>query len=110
MSENEPKKPSRDNERGLALKERTKTKKPPMYKVLLHNDDYTTRDFVVMILRTVFLKSDSDAVAIMMHVHNGGVGVAGIYTREIAETKAEKTVSLAQANEFPLQCSVEPAE
>ncbi len=102
--------PNHQAERGLALKERKKTKKPPMYKVLLHNDDYTTREFVVMVLRTVFRQSEQDAVSIMVHVHNKGIGVAGIYTHEIAETKAQATLKLAQDNEFPLQCSIEPAE
>src|SRR5690606_6164612 len=97
-------------ETGLALKERTRTKKPPLYKVLLHNDDYTTKEFVVMILQSIFHKSESEAVRIMMHVHSNGVGVAGVYTHEVAETKAVKTMNLAQAHEYPLQCTLEPAE
>ena len=84
----------RDGERqtGLVLDERTRTKKPPMYKVLLHNDDYTTREFVVWVLQTVFHKNEADAIAIMSHVHNNGVGVAGVYTFEVAETKVTKTM------------------
>ena len=76
--EKKPPGPRRDGERqtGLVLDERTRTKKPPMYKVLLHNDDYTTREFVVWVLQTVFHKNENDAIAIMSHVHNNGVGVA----------------------------------
>ena len=109
-SDSDKKRPITKRETGLAVKERTRTKKPPMYKVLLHNDDYTTKEFVVMILETIFQKSESEALRIMMHVHNNGVGVAGVYTHEVAETKAVKTMNLAQAHEYPLQCSLEPTE
>ncbi|MEZ4360910.1 MAG: ATP-dependent Clp protease adaptor ClpS [Kofleriaceae bacterium] len=102
--------PVGDRQTGLVLDERTRTKQPPMYKVLLHNDDYTTREFVVWVLQTVFHKSDDAAVAIMSHVHNHGVGVAGIYTYEVAETKVTKTMHLAKAQQFPLQLSIEPSE
>jgi ATP-dependent Clp protease adaptor protein ClpS len=107
-----PAPPKRDGERqtGLVLDERTRTKKPPMYKVLLHNDDYTTREFVVWVLQTVFHKSEADAIAIMSHVHNNGVGVAGVYTFEVAETKVTKTQHLAKAQQFPLQLSIEPTD
>ena len=110
--EKKPPDRKREGERqtGLVLDERTRTKKPPMYKVLLHNDNYTTREFVVWVLQTVFHKDENAAVAIMSHVHNHGVGVAGIYTFEVAETKVTKTVSLAKAQQFPLQLSIEPAE
>ena len=97
-------------QRGVAIKEREKTKKPPMYRVLLHNDDYTTKEFVVMILESIFHKSEAAASRIMMHVHNNGVGVAGIYTHQVAETKVAKTLSLARRFEFPLQLSIEPEE
>lgn len=89
-------------------KEKTKLQKPQLYRVLLHNDNYTTRDFVVFLLQTVFNKSEVDAVAIMMHVHNNGVGVAGVYTREVAETKVETVIELARQNEYPLMASMEP--
>jgi ATP-dependent Clp protease adaptor protein ClpS len=95
---------------GLVLDERVRTKQPPMYKVLLHNDDYTTREFVVWVLQTVFHKNESDAIAIMSHVHNNGIGVAGVYTFEVAETKVTKTLHLAKAQQFPLQLSIEPTE
>ncbi|GAB4570407.1 MAG: ATP-dependent Clp protease adapter ClpS [Haliangiales bacterium] len=102
--------PGNKNERGLALKERVRTKKPSMYKVLLHNDDYTTKEFVVWVLQSVFQKSESEAVQVMMHVHSNGVGIAGVYTHEVAETKVAKTMNLAQAHEYPLQCTLEPTE
>jgi ATP-dependent Clp protease adaptor protein ClpS len=104
-----PKRESKEHT-GLVLDERVRTKKPPMYKVLLHNDDYTTRDFVVWVLQSVFRKSESDATIIMTHVHNNGVGIAGVYTFEVAETKVTKTMHLAKAQQFPLQLSIEPSE
>ncbi len=76
----------------------------------MHNDDYTTKEFVVMVLRSIFRKSESDAVRIMEHVHNTGIGVAGVYTYEVAETKIAKTMQLAQAYEYPLQLSMEPSD
>jgi ATP-dependent Clp protease adaptor protein ClpS len=82
-------------------------KEPRLYKVLLHNDDYTTMEFVISILETVFHKSIADATKIMLNVHNEGIGVAGIYTREICETKISLVHQLAKKNEFPLRCSME---
>lgn len=79
-----------------------------MYKVLFHNDNYTTQQFVVFVLQRIFNRSESDAQRIMLQVHNNGVGVAGIYTHEIAETKVDQTHRLAQANEYPLKLSLEP--
>ncbi len=99
-----------DRQTGLVLDERTRTKKPPMYKVLLHNDDYTTREFVVWVLQNVFHKNEDEATAVMSHVHNNGVGVAGVYTFEVSETKVTKTLNLAKAQQFPLQLSIEPTE
>ena len=86
-----------------------KVKPPQLYKVLLHNDDYTTMEFVVMVLMSVFRHSEPEAVQIMLSVHQKGSGVAGIFSREIAETKADKVTRLARENEYPLKCSVEPA-
>ena len=108
MADRDKDKQHGEPEKGVALKEREKTKKPPMYRVLLHNDDYTTKEFVVLILNHVFRRSEADANAIMMHVHNNGVGVAGIYTYEVAETKLQKTLQLAKRYEYPLQMSLEP--
>jgi ATP-dependent Clp protease adaptor protein ClpS len=85
-----------------------KLDKPRMYRVLLHNDNYTTMEFVVFVLVTVFHKDETQAVQVMLNVHNKGVGVAGIYSREVAETKMETVVSMARDAEFPLQCSMEP--
>ncbi len=81
---------------------------PPLFKVLLHNDDYTTMEFVVEILQTVFHHDIAQATRIMLHVHQRGVGVAGTYPMDVAETKAEKVMALARAAEFPLLCTVEP--
>src|ERR1700733_4640045 len=102
---NPPAPPRREGERqtGLVLEERTRTRKPPMYKVLLHNDDYTTKEFVVFVLQSIFQRSETDAIAIMNHVHSNGVGIAGVYSFEIAETKVTKTVQLARSHEYPLQ-------
>ena len=87
---------------------RTRLKKPKLYRVLLHNDDYTTREFVVLILMTVFGKSETDAVQIMLHVHHNGIGVAGVYPFEVAETKVAEVMALARRNEYPLLCTMEP--
>ena len=84
-----------------------KLKKPPLYKVVLHNDDFTTMEFVVFILNQVFLRSPAEAVSIMLQVHNEGIGVAGVYTYEVATMKAEKAMNLSKANEYPLLCTVE---
>ncbi len=94
---------------GVAVKERPRVQKPPKFKCVLHNDDYTTMEFVVFLLMTIFNKDEAEAVRIMLHVHNHGKGVAGVYTREIAETKAQRAIQLARANEFPLQVTVEEA-
>lgn len=103
-----PPKNDRQRETGVATKERAVTAKPPMYKVLLHNDDYTTKEFVVMVLQAIFHRSEADANRIMLHVHENGVGVAGVYSYEAAETKIAKTQSLAARYEYPLQLSMEP--
>lgn len=82
-------------------------KEPSMYKVLLHNDDYTTMEFVVEILMFVFNKSTEDATQIMLNVHKQGIGLCGVYTYEVAETKVNTVSSLAKENEFPLKCTME---
>ncbi len=91
-------------------KHREKLQKPRLYKVLLHNDNYTTRDFVVAVLREVFHKSEGDAVQIMMHVHYNGIGVAGVYTFDVAETKIRLVEKLARDNDYPLRLSMEPED
>ena len=80
---------------------------PPLYKVLLHNDDYTTMEFVVMVLETVFHKSSLEATKIMLNVHNNGVGIAGVYVRDVAETKTKLVIELARKYEHPLKCTIE---
>ena len=90
-------------------KPETKTKKPELYKVILLNDDYTTMEFVVHVLETVFNKTPPDAYRIMMQVHLEGKGICGAYTYEIAETKVETVHELAQENGFPLRADLEEA-
>jgi len=85
-------------------------KRPPLYKVLLHNDDYTTMEFVVAVLRSIFHLSETDATTIMLHIHRHGIGVAGVYTFEIAETKVAEVTGAAEEAEFPLLCTMEPDE
>lgn len=81
---------------------------PRMWRVLLHNDDFTTQEFVVWVLETVFAKTSADALTIMLHVHHAGIGVAGIYTRDVAESKVAATERLAEQHEFPLRVTMEP--
>jgi ATP-dependent Clp protease adaptor protein ClpS len=85
-----------------------KVEEPPLYKVLLHNDDYTTMEFVVWVLQTVFHHDESTATSIMLNIHRTGIGVAGIYAHEIAETRAARVEALAREQEYPLRCTVEP--
>ena len=98
-----------DLDRDVITETEKKTKKPPLYKVLLHNDDYTTMEFVVYILQSVFNHDATKAALVMLHVHRKGMGVAGVYTYEVAETKVDKVHSLAKKYEFPLKCSMEEA-
>ena len=86
-----------------------KVEQPPLFKVLLHNDDYTTMEFVVWVLESVFNMPEEQAVQIMLNVHLRGTGVAGIYTYEVAEMKVEKTIALAQEHEYPLLATLEEA-
>jgi ATP-dependent Clp protease adaptor protein ClpS len=86
-----------------------KLKKPKLYKVLLHNDDYTTMEFVVYVLEAIFHRAPGDAVQIMLHVHRSGIGVAGVYTYDIAESRIAEVETLAREHEFPLRCSMEEA-
>jgi len=85
------------------------TKEPEMYKVVLHNDDYTTKEFVVEVLQIVFHKPAIEATKIMMDVHKRGKGVVGVYTWDIAQTKVVQVRQMAKTREFPLKCTVEPA-
>jgi len=88
-------------------KSKEKLKPPPLYRVLIHNDDFTTMDFVVFVLQTIFQRTESDAVRVMLQVHTQGIGVAGVYTYEVAEMKAAKATALAQAHEYPLLFTLE---
>ena len=103
-----------ESEPGVVTKTRPKTKpklvRPKLYKVLLHNDDYTPMEFVVLVLVQVFHKSESDAASIMLHAHTHGYAVAGVYTFEIAETKVQQTMALAEKAAFPLLCTMEPED
>jgi ATP-dependent Clp protease adaptor protein ClpS len=87
-----------------------KLDKPRMYRVLLHNDNYTPMEFVVLVLQIVFAKTEADATTIMLYAHTHGYVVAGVYTREIAETKVAETMKLSGENNFPLLCTMEPDE
>ena len=94
---------------GLVLEEtEPRLKRPPLYKVLLLNDDYTPMDFVVGILQGYFMLSQEQSVQVMLNVHQRGVGVCGIYPREIAETKVDQVMQAARENQHPLQCVMEP--
>src|SRR5436309_15725766 len=84
-----------------------KLKRPPLYKVLLHNDDYTTKEFVVQVLQYVFHKEQTEAVQIMLHVHKKGIGVAGVYTYEVAETKVALVENLTRKHDYLLTCTQE---
>jgi len=99
-----------DPEGDVALENETRTKidKPRLWRVLLHNDNYTTMDFVVTVLVSVFHKSQWDATRIMLDVHRKGVGKVGVYTREVAETKVARVQEMARQAEFPLMCTMEP--
>jgi ATP-dependent Clp protease adaptor protein ClpS len=94
-------------EEEVAAESGERLKKPPLFRVLLHNDDFTTMEFVVEVLMQVFGKAEADAFRIMWAVHTQGVGVAGVYTYEIAEMKVERVTQLARAREFPLLCTAE---
>ncbi len=96
-----------DREGSVVTQKKTDIKEPSLYKVLLHNDDYTSMEFVVSILENIFRKSTPEATRVMLDVHQQGIGVAGVYTREICETKILLVHGLARKNDFPLRCSME---
>ncbi len=101
--------PNRESQPGtdVLTESKQKLQKPPLYKVLLHNDNYTTMEFVVFVLMSVFHHSETEAIRIMLQVHNQDVGVAGVYTYEIAETKVAKVTQLAREHDYPLLSSLE---
>ena len=98
-----------DDQVGVATKTRTKPKKPSLFKVLMLNDDYTPMEFVVMTLKRFFGMDLEQATRVMLHVHQKGVGVCGIFPYEIAETKVNQVMDYARANQHPLQCTLEKA-
>lgn len=97
----------RTDDSGTVTLTRTKTKKPSMYKVLLLNDDYTPMEFVIYVLQRFFSKSAEDATKIMLHVHQNGVGICGVFTYEVAETKVTQVMDMARQHDHPLQCTME---
>ncbi|MCR2832743.1 ATP-dependent Clp protease adapter ClpS [Parerythrobacter lacustris] len=98
-----------DNQIGIATKTRTRPKKPSQYKVLLLNDDYTPMEFVVIVLKRFFRMDMEEATRVMLHVHQKGVGVCGIFPYEVAETKVNQVMDFARQNQHPLQCTLEKA-
>ncbi|HEV7570885.1 MAG TPA: ATP-dependent Clp protease adaptor ClpS [Thermoanaerobaculia bacterium] len=101
--------PSAELDEAPVAESEEKTDEPTLFKVLLHNDDYTTMEFVVWVLASVFNMPEEQAIQVMLNVHLQGIGVAGIYTFEVAEMKVEKTIVLAREQEFPLLATLEPA-
>ena len=99
--------PDIDGGSDVMVEKKTKFEKPKLYKVLLHNDDFTTMEFVVFVLEYVFNRDEAESISIMLKVHNEGLGIAGIYPYEIANMKADKAMNLARAREYPLLCTVE---
>jgi len=102
-----PQFPDIDGDTAVLTERKTRLKKPKLFKVLLHNDDFTTMDFVVFILAHVFNRTEPEAIAIMLKVHNEGLGIAGTYPYEIANMKSEKAMNIAKAREYPLLCTIE---
>ena len=98
---------NKEREGSILEAEKVRTKPPPMFKVLLLNDDYTPMDFVVVVLQTVFAMSREQATQVMLKVHRDGMGVCGVYTREVAATKVEQVIELAKSHQHPLQCTME---
>ena len=96
-----------DTATGVVTKTRPRTKKPSMYKILMLNDDYTPMEFVVNVLEGVFAMAQQEAMRIMLHVHQRGVGVCGVYTYEVAESKVAQVIELARQAQHPLQCTIE---
>jgi ATP-dependent Clp protease adaptor protein ClpS len=98
-----------DSQGAVITKERVRTKRPAMFRVLLLNDDYTPMDFVIEVLRKFFNKSQAEATEIMLAVHTQGRGICGVYSYQVAETKVAQVTEAARAEEHPLQCTMEKA-
>jgi len=98
---------TRQQDGSILEAEKTRLKPPPLFKVLLLNDDYTPMDFVVVVLQTVFAMSRERATQVMLQVHREGIGVCGMYTREVAQAKVDQVLEIARAHQHPLQCTME---
>ena len=98
-----------ENSTGVVVKTKPKTRKPSLYKVLMLNDDYTPMEFVVLCLQRFFRMNVEEATRVMLHVHQKGVGVCGVFSYEVAETKVTQVMDFARANQHPLQCTLEKA-
>jgi ATP-dependent Clp protease adaptor protein ClpS len=96
------------HEEGLTLKERPKTKRPRLYRVVIHNDDFTTMEFVVFVLVEIFHKTQTEATQLMLQVHTKGLGICGVFTYDVAETKVQQVTEAAQDHGHPLLCTMEP--
>ena len=107
MSDNDRRGGIENPNTGVVVRTRPKTRKPAMYKVLMLNDDYTPMEFVVHVLERFFGKSREEATQIMLHVHRRGVGICGVYTYEVAETKVTQVTEFARRNQHPLRCTLE---
>ncbi len=105
----EEKKVHREDEGDVAVEKRQRTEKPKQYKVILHNDNYTTMEFVVLVLMRFFHKSETEATHIMLTVHHKGTGVAGVYSKDVAETKVQEVTEFCQEHGMPLRLTTEPA-
>lgn len=100
----------KNEQSGVATIKKPKLQPPRKYKVIMHNDDYTTMEFVILVLQKYFNKSSEEAHAIMMEVHMRGFGICGIFTYEVAESKVAKVIKYARENGHPLKCSIDPCE
>jgi ATP-dependent Clp protease adaptor protein ClpS len=110
MSQDKTDKTDRRGDLEVLERRQHKTERPRLYKVILHNDDYTTMEFVVLILMEVFNKTRTEATQIMLHVHTKGRGVCGEYPRDVAETKVSRVTDAAREGGYPLLCTMEPAD
>ena len=109
MGEDDDRGGNGDNSVGIATRTRTRTKKPTPYRVLMLNDDYTPMEFVVLVLQRFFRMDREEAMRVMLHVHQRGVGVCGVFSYEVAETKVNQVMDFARQNQHPLQCTMEKA-
>lgn len=105
-----PKTPARRDEGQIVVQEKTRLKRPPMYAVILLNDDYTPMEFVVWVLQTLFFKNHDEATRVMLQVHKEGKGIAGVFTHDVARTKLVQVEQVARKHEHPLACMIEACE